>query len=61
MLRLYDPSHPSYEGPDLSEHRPRSFDPVRHGEVTVIFPNDNFLWNSGHRDRAWDHDVEAIE
>ena len=41
--------------------RPRLFDPVRHGQVTVIYENDNFLWNGGDRDRGWDRDVEHLE
>ena len=53
-------SESSSYGP-VTRHRPRPFDPVRHGQVTVIYENDNFLWNGGDRDRGWDRDVEHLE
>eukprot|EP00439_Symbiodinium_sp_Y106_P022845 s1968_g2.t2 len=40
---------------DLDSHTPLLL------EVTVIYENDNFLWNGGDRDRGWDRDVEHLE
>eukprot|EP00439_Symbiodinium_sp_Y106_P009515 s8094_g1.t1 len=40
---------------DLDSHTPLLM------EVTVIYENDNFLWNGGDRDRGWDRDVEHLE
>eukprot|EP00439_Symbiodinium_sp_Y106_P049039 s5925_g6.t1 len=40
---------------DLDSHTPLLM------EVTVIYENDNFLWNGGDRDRGWDRDLEHLE
>ena len=49
------------EVPRASIHHPRTFDPVRHAPITVIFQRDNYQWDGEHRDRTWDHDVEAVD